>query len=224
MNCWALLALKPLDRGKSRLAAVLSPAQRGALIRTMLDLVIHAMERSRQIAGIAMVTREVGTLPPAALVLPDRGLGLNQAVADSARTLVGLGARELLVLHPDLPLLRPGEIDAFIARGRDTGFAIAPDRHGMGTNALFLSPPNPFDFCFGRRSFERHLRAARKRGLDSTIVWLPGFALDIDEPADLAALRDYDGDLFASADRSWSSSKWTTSRNDCWRLPVTGRG
>jgi len=221
MSCWALLALKPFDCGKSRLARVLSPAQREALIRTMLDRVIHALAGSRHIAGIAIVTQEMGTLPAAVLALPDRGLGLNQAIASGKRTLMALGAGELLVLHPDLPLLVSDEIDAFIARGRHTGLALAPDRHDNGTNALFLSLPKEFDFCFGTISFERHLSEARKRGLDPTIVRLPGLGLDIDEPPDLAALRDRP---FALADGTWNSMIWTSNCNDCSHWPATGHG
>lgn len=225
MNCWVLLALKTLDHGKSRLAGVLSPAQRAALIRTMLDHVLAALQASRQIAGIAIVTQETRALPAAAaLALPDPGLGLNSAIASGARTLAALGARELLVLHPDLPLLRPDEIDAFIARGRQTGLALAPDRRGSGTNAVFVSPPNRFDFCFGRSSFERHVRLARKHGLEPAIVRLPGFAFDIDEPADLAALLDDHGDQFAFAFDSRSSTTWTTRSKDCSPLPAAEHG
>ena len=41
---------------------------------------------------------------------------------------------------------------------------------------------------FGEPSFENHLRAARARGLVPQVLPLPGLALDVDGPADLALL------------------------------------
>lgn len=224
MSCWALLALKTVDRGKSRLAGVLSPAQRGALIRAMLDRVVEALQASRAIDGIAIVTAETRTLPAAARALPDPGRGLNPAITSGARALVARGAHELLVLHPDLPLLHPDEIDTFVARGREAGMALASDRRGSGTNAVFVSPPDGFAFCFGKSSFERHLCVAREKGLEPAIVRLPGLAFDVDEPADLAELLDDHGDRFAFAPDSWSSTTWPKRSKGCSPLPVTEPG
>ena len=190
MTSWALLALKAPDSGKSRLAAVLSPAERDTLMRTMLDHVMHAIAGARRIDRVAIVTQWVDALPGAVLALPDPGLGLNEAIESGARAVAALGARELLVLHADLPRLRSAEIDALVLQGRDTGCAIAPDRHGSGTNALYLSPPGGFEFRFGAGSFERHLREAGACGREASIVSLPGFAFDVDEPADLEALAE----------------------------------
>ena len=62
--------------------------------------------------------------------------------------------------------------------------AIVPDRHGRGTNALVLRPPDVIDFCFGGDSWQAHLEAAR--AADATIETLDGpLTLDIDTPEDL---------------------------------------
>jgi 2-phospho-L-lactate guanylyltransferase len=41
---------------------------------------------------------------------------------------------------------------------------------------------------FGDNSFFPHLEAARRRGIEPTVIRLPGIAMDVDHPADLAAL------------------------------------
>jgi len=41
---------------------------------------------------------------------------------------------------------------------------------------------------FGEPSFANHLTAARERGVEPTVLRLPGLGLDIDGPDDLAAL------------------------------------
>ncbi len=219
MTCWALLALKALDRGKTRLAAVLSPAQREALVRSMLARVIRALEASRQIAGIAIVTPETAPMAADALMLPDRGHGLNPALADGARAIAALGVDELLVLHPDLPLLGAGEIDEFVTRSRCAGIGLAPDRRSSGTNAVFLRLPAELEFCFGRSSFERHLSAARRRGCEPAVVHLRGFAFDVDDPCDLEALIDARGDRIDIDPRS--PTIWAPSSNHCSILPAT---
>ena len=215
MNCWALLALKAFDRGKTRLAPALGPAERAAVVRAMLRHVVRTLEASRHIAGIAIVTQETGPLPVAARVLPDRGRGLNEAIADGARALAALGADELLVLHPDLPLLRTAEVDEFVVQGRHSGLGLAPDRHGSGTNAVFLRLPRDFEFCFGPSSFERHLRVARQHGVEPAIVRLDGFVFDVDEPPDLAAWREAHGARPDLAIDPRSPTTWAPSSNPC---------
>jgi 2-phospho-L-lactate guanylyltransferase len=45
---------------------------------------------------------------------------------------------------------------------------------------------------FGEDSYFPHLAAARARGLEPRVVHLPGFAMDIDHPADVAAFARLD--------------------------------
>ena len=52
MTCWALLAVKPPHLGKTRLAGVLSRAQRERLIRVMLARVLDALGLSESFEAI----------------------------------------------------------------------------------------------------------------------------------------------------------------------------
>jgi len=65
---------------------------------------------------------------------------------------------------------------------------IVPDRHGTGTNALLLSPPDAIDPSFGPGSRDRHVAAAERAGVPHRVQEVPGLALDVDTPGDLAAL------------------------------------
>jgi 2-phospho-L-lactate guanylyltransferase len=62
--------------------------------------------------------------------------------------------------------------------------AIVPDRHGRGTNALLLSPPDVIEFCFGGDSKDAHVEAARSAGARVELLDGP-LAVDIDTPEDL---------------------------------------
>ncbi len=66
--------------------------------------------------------------------------------------------------------------------------AIVPDRHGTGTNALALSPPDAIEPSFGEGSCARHVAAARAAVIPFNVEELPSLALDLDTPADIVAL------------------------------------
>jgi 2-phospho-L-lactate guanylyltransferase len=66
---------------------------------------------------------------------------------------------------------------------------IVPDRHGTGTNALLLTPPDVLAPSFGPDSRRRHLADASAAGVPAEIVELDSLGLDVDTPEDLDALR-----------------------------------
>lgn len=209
MTCWALLALKLPKLGKSRLAGALSREHRVDLIMAMLEHVLEALEEAAEIDRIAVVTPVPEILPRGVEGLLDRGCGLNPALDQGRRELIARGADELLVLHPDLPHLTAAEVDSFVRRGRTTGLALAPDHHGCGTNGVFLSLPSAFDFRFGRASLRQHLAEARSCGLAPVLCAQRGFALDIDEPADLRSYPGPQGGFPEPSISSWSTTPWT---------------
>ncbi len=52
---------------------------------------------------------------------------------------------------------------------------------------MLCAPPFAVPLRFGDDSYFPHLMAARKQGIEPTIVRLPGIGLDIDHPGDLRA-------------------------------------
>jgi len=118
-----------------------------------------------------------------------RGMGLNEGL-DQARSQAILdGIDTLIVLHGDLPNLRPGDIETLIGAlpaDRSPGVAIAPDRAGTGTNGLALQPPGVIGFRFGIGSFAAHAAEVERAGVPCVAVNRAGLAFDLDTPADLA--------------------------------------
>ena len=70
----------------------------------------------------------------------------------------------------------------------EAAVAIVPDRHGTGTNALLLAPPDAIAPSFGPGSFERHVAAARDAGVAYAVERVPTLMFDVDTPDDLADL------------------------------------
>ncbi|HEX8056513.1 MAG TPA: 2-phospho-L-lactate guanylyltransferase, partial [Novosphingobium sp.] len=121
--------------------------------------------------------------PDDVAVLSDPGGGLN-AAAKSA--LAQAEATRLIVIHADLPLVTSQDIELLAAAPAGT-IAIAPDRHGTGTNAISLPLPaaKGFSFAFGTDSFARHKAEADRIGLRLEEIHSQGLARDVDEPDDL---------------------------------------
>jgi 2-phospho-L-lactate guanylyltransferase len=66
---------------------------------------------------------------------------------------------------------------------------IVPDRHGTGTNALLLTPPNAIEPAFGPGSCRRHILLAEAARVSAEVVEVASLAVDIDTPEDLEALQ-----------------------------------
>jgi 2-phospho-L-lactate/phosphoenolpyruvate guanylyltransferase len=86
----------------------------------------------------------------------------------------------------DTPLVDTQDVSRLL--GLETAVAIVPDRHGTGTNALLISPPDAIAPSFGPGSFERHVVAARAAAVGYSIERVPGLMFDVDTPDDLADL------------------------------------
>lgn len=185
-----LIAVKERARSKTRLADALSPEARIELVRSMLATVLSAAGKARTVNQIIVITPERDRIPADVPVLADTGESLNGALMQAHAMVRELGCREVVVLPADLPRISGTDIDTLVRAGRASGFAIAPDAAGVGTNAMYLSCPAPFRFQFGLDSCRLHAQEAQRMGSSPQLVRLPGLEFDVDSPADLALLDE----------------------------------
>jgi 2-phospho-L-lactate guanylyltransferase len=192
-DIWAVVPIKELDGAKQRLAPLLSPAERRALIEVMMGEVLEAVAGAKNLAGLLVVT-----LDPQATTLANR-LGAR-VVTDGARdghtgsVTAGLKllAREgrggMITVPGDIPAATSAEIDAVVAAHLPApSFTISPAHDDLGSNAVICSPPDSVPLRFGDNSYFPHLDAARRCGIEPTVIRQPGIAMDIDHPVDLAS-------------------------------------
>ena len=118
--------------------------------------------------------------------LRQRSGSLNDGLRQARDEAVAGGATAVLILPIDIPHVSPKLLAPIVdlALGGGPLVAVVPDRHGRGTNALLLSPPDVIEFCFGGDSKEAHVGAARAAGARVEVLDGP-LALDIDTPEDL---------------------------------------
>lgn len=190
---WAVVPVKSFDLAKQRLRGLLPPAARRELARAMLEDVLDGLARVDSLSGTVVVTAD----PEAARLArayggevfgEEPGGGLTAAVMGAAKWLAGEGCETMLALPGDVPGVSPGEVGLLLARHvAGPGFTVVPACDGRGTNAVVMTPPNAVQLAYGENSFPRHLLAARAVGIEPVVVALPGIALDLDAPSDVAA-------------------------------------
>lgn len=181
----AAVPLKRLTRVKSRLAHVLTVAERSELMLRLLGRTLDVIRDSQVVDRILLVTPEAGLdVSPGVDVLIDAGT-LNDALRSAARWSCRKGASGLLIVPADLPLIQPDDVRHIVeARGDGQGVVLAATQDG-GTAALLLTPPDVIAPDFGTGSAERHRRAARVRGVGVSRVMSDTLTFDLDTESDL---------------------------------------
>lgn len=193
----ALVPVRSLETAKSRLGGRLDAEERQALVRDLLERTVAAAVATAGLAGTIVVSADEALLELArslgADALREMGGGLNAALDEARAAALGTGATAVLALPADLPRVSPTAIEAVLDTGRAAVrqapdrpvVVLVPDRHGEGTNALLLAPPEAIPFAFGPGSRRRH--AGLATGVGATYRELEGGALslDLDTPEDL---------------------------------------
>ena len=180
-----IIPVRSFHLGKQRLATTLEPARREELGRALTGHVAGIVEEVGLVPLIVTadplvahwaVTAGFGTVP-------DPGEGLDAACAAGV-TWAGLSGSAWLVIHSDLPLLLPTDLEVVVSAVDSGREVIAPSSDG-GTSVL--SARAPIEFAYGSASFHRHLT----RLTEPMVVIRPGLLQDIDSPQDLTAARSH---------------------------------
>lgn len=196
MTLWAIVPVKPLRRGKSRLAGTLSEDERAELNQSLLKHTIETLLDLKEIEQVLVVSRDPHALTVARnhgarTVLEDGQPHLNTALKRATVVAQVYATRGVLVLPADLPLISPQDIREMINRAIDPPVVvIAPDRHHKGTNGLLISPSGLIEYDFGENSFQRHCERVKEAGARLEVVELPSLGLDLDLPEDLELVRE----------------------------------
>jgi 2-phospho-L-lactate guanylyltransferase len=186
LSCWVIIPVKPPGEGKLRLAGVLDGAARNRLVDAMLDQVLDSVSAARFVDRICILGASRHGQSTAIPLLGDPGGGLNAALTQALAEAGAAGASRVVFIAADLPRITPRDVES-LAGVPEGVVAIAPDRHGSGTNAIALPLPQAqgFTFAYGPDSFANHDAEAWRLGLDIEVVGSPGLARDVDVPEDL---------------------------------------
>jgi len=188
----AIVPVGALDGAKSRLGGTLDAEERHDLVTDMIERTIQAALATPAVTEVLVVSPDDAVRSMAAdlgaRTLKQRSQGLNRGLREARDDAIAGGADAVVVLPIDLPLVSPEALAALIAPlsvvGERPLAVLAPDRHGRGTNALVLAPPDAIEFRFGGDSRAAHRACAEESGV--RYVELDGpLSLDLDTPEDL---------------------------------------
>ena len=191
MTLWAIVPVKPLRRGKSRLSGVLSLEARTALNHYLLSNTLATLAEVPEIEHSLVVSRDPEVLTIAreygARTVQEQGSPqLNIALTRATMVALNHSVQGVIIVPADLPLITVDDIREVVKRAVDPPVVvITPDRHHEGTNALLIAPPGLIKYEYGLGSFQRHCTQAVKVGARLVICERRSVALDIDLPEDL---------------------------------------
>lgn len=194
MKTIGIVPVKRLDSAHSRLAGLLDPPQRKRLAEaTFLDALgkirhCKTLDETLVVTADPAVARQAHWLGHR-VVRQSKDSGHCNAAGAGVRAALELGADRVAMLPTDCPLLDPTELDDRLGSTPRSALVV-PDRHGTGTNALVLSPPDAFEPAFGPGSCAEHLARARAAGVSVALEKLESLSLDLDTPEDMIELRD----------------------------------
>jgi 2-phospho-L-lactate guanylyltransferase len=196
MAVWAIIPVKPLRRGKSRLADVISADERADLNHHLLEHTIQVLKTLDEIDNILVISRDKEALALArnlgTRTVQEYGSpGLNTALTRAVEVIKNYGPCGVLIVPADLPRLAAEDLRTILAfRNQQPVVVIAPDRRKEGTNVLLMCPPDVISLEYGEGSFDKHVKSARDIGVHLEICELPSLELDLDVPEDLAYIED----------------------------------
>lgn len=181
-----LVPVKGFAVAKARLAPALDAEDRRALARELADVVLAAAAPLPVLVvcdddEVAAWAGDAG-----ARVLRVAPRGLDAAVTEGVDALAAEGVARVVVAHADLP--RAAGL-AELAGAPGDPVTLVPDRAEDGTNVAVVPATAGFRFAYGPGSFRRHVAEATRLGLGPRIVRRAALAWDVDEPADLPAVR-----------------------------------
>ena len=196
MTLWAIVPVKPLRRGKSRLAGVLTEEERLDLNSQLLIHTVDILNDIPEIEQVLVVSRDQAALSLArvhgARTVQEKGAPeLNVALARATIVAKRYATRGVLIIPSDLPMISKEDVNAMLELVKDPPVVVvAPDRKKEGTNALLVCPVGLIEYDYGPNSFERHCQRARQAGARLEICELPSLALDMDVPEDLELVSE----------------------------------
>ncbi|MCM8856324.1 MAG: 2-phospho-L-lactate guanylyltransferase [Candidatus Thiodiazotropha sp.] len=187
---WALVPLKELAQVKNRLAPVLTAELRRELVLAMAQDVVSALLDVDLITRVLLVTNESSVAHLFSTMgvdnfRPEQGGGLNTELEQAVDYATVQGARQILIVHADLPLLTPLVLGEFIAAASPDITRAAACKTSAGTNLLLTESPLRFPLVFGSNSLRAFRKMFIRQGRTLDVVKHPQLAMDIDTPDDL---------------------------------------
>ena len=191
-NVIAIIPMKPLSEGKSRLSQDLTADQRADLVLGLLRRVILAI-RAAGMDTIWVVGGDERVNELTRLQGVDRMEELGTDLNDTLKKAFALAfehGKSALFVAGDLPFLKPADIHSMMQASRRQGnVTLAPARRDGGTNSILVPWGVPLEPELGSASFMKHLTQAAQLETSVAINSSQGLGFDLDVVDDLETFQ-----------------------------------
>ncbi|HHX08061.1 MAG TPA: 2-phospho-L-lactate guanylyltransferase [Chloroflexi bacterium] len=191
MTLWAVLPVKPLKVGKSRLHSSLTEAEIVSLNTNLFESTYKRLQACSLIDRILVISKDAVILERTeelggVSLLENEESSLNAALVQAQNYILETDPGEVLIVPVDLPMMETRNLYELIQMKLSPRCAVVvPDIYQLGTNALYLSEPLLIKPKFGRQSFQKHTQQALNNCAE-VVVWLnKNIQSDLDTPRDL---------------------------------------
>jgi 2-phospho-L-lactate guanylyltransferase len=202
MRITAIIPVAALEGAKTRLGETLDAEERQELVTGLLTRTVVTALAVTRLDDVLVVSPDPEVLARTAALgartLRQRSRGLNPGIRDARDDAMAGGAEAVVILPIDLPFVTKAAIEAILKpltrEPAPTGepartVVLVPDRHGTGTNALALSPPDVIDVAFGPGSRAAHRHRAEAALARYVELADSPLAVDLDTPDDLVLIE-----------------------------------
>jgi 2-phospho-L-lactate guanylyltransferase len=195
LKIFAIVPVKRLENGKSRLATFLSSTERIKLCELLLKDTLSTLKKTSRISEVIVVSSDVQAEKiakryDAKFLKEDKDSGVNEAVAFADGYCSEARATATLVIPQDLPLLLPEDIDRICesAEGYEKCLVICPSLRYDGSNALLRKPSLLLQTHYENNSYQTHLKLARDIGANVNVILSRRIMTDLDTVEDVQNL------------------------------------
>ena len=191
---FVIVPVKDLSKAKERLSSLLPQHQRTELAYAMLEDVLSALSGSRLADRKFIVTLDERAIDIAKelgieVILETEQNGESASVDYASKVSIEMGAKSVLVIPGDAPLITSEDIDFILKKEKAApSIVFIPARDEYGTNAILRKPPDAIPSMFGYDSFNKHKNEAEKKNIPYESFENSRIGLDIDRPEDLVEL------------------------------------
>ena len=190
MSLCAIIPIKPLRQGKSRLSSVLTDDKREELNEFLLISTLDCIRAISEINNIFVISHDPYALSIARdhganTVFENRHTNINKALRKATAAAKAFNSTRSLIIPSDLPLLTPDDIFSILELiGDPPEMIIVPDRKSRGTNAMFIDPIGAIKYNFGDWSFKKHIEQAERKRIQCKKFVCDNLSFDLDLPED----------------------------------------
>ncbi len=191
-----LVPFKNFNLAKSRMRKDLSAPKTEKIVEKMLSHVLSEVSKSKLSDSNYIVTNDLKAIEIARqlgikVIKEDSQIDESSSVDSASEMLIKKGAKSLLRIPGDLPLVKHEDIDEIfsISTANNTS-VIVPSKSGKGTNAILRNPPNAIQSFFGQNSLQKHIEEFERKKIKFKIIKMKNVELDLDCLKDFEDLQE----------------------------------